>query len=99
MSGIASTLVGAVLSPLADHAPTMPVEPPTLWALLAFGRREFEPTTFNESPIVNPLAGRITSGLVTNTTTLDDQSMNSVITGRTAPPTEPLDSISLTELN
>ena len=84
-SGIASTVVNA-LSPFANDAPTTPVEPPTLWTLLAFARREFEQTV-NQSPTVNPLAGQITNGLVTDTPTLDGQSIDPGITGNIGAPT------------
>ncbi|RWA21144.1 hypothetical protein MELE44368_17215 [Mycolicibacterium elephantis DSM 44368] len=80
-SGTVTSLVNAVLNPFAADAPATPVEPPMMWTLLAFVRREVEPTASNESPIVNPLAGQITTGLVTETSTLDAQSIDPVITG------------------
>jgi len=67
--GMVASLVNAVLNPYAAGAPVAPVEPPTMWTLLAFVRREFEPTVSNESPTGNPLAGQITNGLVTDTPT------------------------------
>ena len=85
-SGMVASLVNAVLNPFAAGAPVAPVEPPTMWTLLAFVRREFEPTVSNESPTVNPLAGQITNGLVTDTPTLDDQSIYPAITGGTGAP-------------
>ncbi len=81
MSGTVATLVGAVLSPSANNAPTMPVEPPALWTVLAFARREFERTFVTESPTVTPLAGQITNGLLTGTSTLTGQSIDPVNTG------------------
>src|SRR6202171_2698133 len=87
--GMVASLVNAVLNPYAAGAPVAPVEPPTMWRLLAFVRREFEPTVSNESPTGNPLAGQITNGLVTDTPTLDDQSIYRAITGGTgAPPAD-----------
>ena len=65
--GLVSTLVNAVLFPFANSAPTTPVQPPTLWTLLAFVRREFELAFSIPSATVNPLAGQITNGLVTDT--------------------------------
>lgn len=85
-SGMVASVVNAVLNPFAAGAPVAPVEPPTMWTLLAFGRREFEPTVSNESPTVNPLAGQITNGLVTDTPTLDDQSTYPTIPGGTGAP-------------
>ena len=81
VSGFVSTLVSAVLSPVANNAPTTPVEPPALWTVLAFARREIERTFVTESPTVNPLAGQITNGLLTGTPTLTGQSIDPVITG------------------
>ena len=95
-----ASLVNAVLNPFAAGAPAAPVEPPTMWTLLAFVRREFEPTVSNESPTVNPLAGQIANGLVTDTPTLDDQSIDPAITGRTGAPLAGMsDLTSLTQLN
>ncbi len=53
VTGIVSSLVSAVLSPFAAGLPALPAEPPTLWTLLAWVRREF----FNSSPTItyNPL--------------------------------------------
>jgi hypothetical protein len=45
--GTVASLVNAVLNPYAAGAPVAPVEPPTMWTLLAFARREFEPTVSN----------------------------------------------------
>jgi hypothetical protein len=45
-SHIVSTLIDSVLSPFAPgSAPTAPVQTPAAFALLAFARREFEPST------------------------------------------------------
>ena len=85
VSGIVSTLVGGVPSPFAGNAPTTPVEPPTLWTLLAFARREFERAFFNQPPTVDPLAGQVTSGLVTATPTLHSPSLDPAITDETSP--------------
>ena len=38
-----------------------------------------------QSPTVNPLAGQITNGLVTDTPTLNGQSIDPAITGETVP--------------
>ncbi|HEY7054191.1 MAG TPA: alpha/beta hydrolase fold domain-containing protein [Mycobacterium sp.] len=80
-ANIVSTLVSAVLSPFANNAPSMPAQPPTVWTLLAFARREFEQALSVPSPIVKPLAGQISGGLVSETPTLDGQSIDTAITG------------------
>jgi acetyl esterase/lipase len=90
-----STLVSAVLSPFANNAPTTPAELPTTWTLLAFVRREFEPTVSNESPTVNPLAGQITNGLVTDTPTLNGQSIDPAITGNIGAPSPALSGLTV----
>ncbi|MBE1551448.1 Zn-dependent metalloprotease [Mycobacterium sp. OAS707] len=48
-AGLAS-LVG--LSPALTDQPLAPAEPPTLWVMLAWVRRQFEETLFNRSPQV-----------------------------------------------
>jgi acetyl esterase/lipase len=83
VSGLVSALVNALLSPFAAGAPAAPAAPPTMWTLLAFARREFERTV--QSPTVDPLAGQIINGLVTDTATLTRQSIAPVITGGTTP--------------
>jgi hypothetical protein len=67
VSRIMSTLINAVLSPFANSAPTAPVPPPAALTLLAFARREFEQAFPTPSTTVNPLAGQITNGLVSDT--------------------------------
>ena len=61
------------------------MEPPTLWTLAAFARREFE-RTVDQSPTVNPLADQNTNGLVTDTPTLTSQSIDPAITGNIGTP-------------
>ena len=56
-----------------------------MWTLLAVVRREFERTV--QSPTVNQLAGQTTNGLVTDTATLNSQSIDPVITGNIGAPT------------
>ncbi|MDT5017818.1 MAG: beta-galactosidase [Mycobacterium sp.] len=53
VTGIVSSLVNAALSPFASGLPSLPADPPTLWTLLAWVRREF----FNGSPTIayNPV--------------------------------------------
>jgi acetyl esterase/lipase len=80
-----ASVVNAVLSPLAAGAPAAPVEAPTTWTLLAFARREFDPTVWSQR--VNPLAGHITNGLVTDTATLHSQSIDPANTANIGAPT------------
>ena len=47
--------------------------------------REFERNLSNQSPDVNPLAGHIQNGIVTETSTLNSQSIDPAITDETAP--------------
>jgi beta-glucosidase/6-phospho-beta-glucosidase/beta-galactosidase len=49
VTGLVSSLVNAALSPFAAGLPALPAEPPTLWTLLAWVRREF----FNSSPTID----------------------------------------------
>jgi beta-galactosidase len=61
VGGLVSSVVSAVLSPFAAGAPTPPADPPGLWTLLAWVRREL----FNESPRINPVINPQTNGLIT----------------------------------
>ncbi|MGA5464044.1 Ig-like domain-containing protein [Mycobacterium sp. NPDC050041] len=47
---LAYTVAAAFLSPFVVGGPTAPVQPPVLWAVLAWVRREFQRTLFNETP-------------------------------------------------
>lgn len=57
VSGVVSGLLGLVMSPLAaTNGPVTPVQPPALWAMLAWVRREFEravSTVFGAPPASN----------------------------------------------
>jgi hypothetical protein len=39
---LVSNVIGFVLNPLAGTAPTTPAQPPLIWSLLAFARKEFD---------------------------------------------------------
>jgi len=64
VSGLVSSVVGLVLSPFATNTPAVPAQPPVLWGLLAWARREFERTfaksgntpTVGTSPVATALA-------------------------------------------
>jgi len=59
-------LVG--FNPLLSSGPTAPVEPPSVWVLLAWVRRQIEHTFFNQTPTANPVqTGQSASGVVTGT--------------------------------
>jgi hypothetical protein len=42
LTNLVSSVVNWVLNPLAGTTPTVPAQPPLIWGLLAFARREFE---------------------------------------------------------
>jgi VCBS repeat-containing protein len=48
---VATTLVSALLAPLLVPGPTAPAEPPLLWAVLGWVRREIARTFFNKTPV------------------------------------------------
>ncbi len=48
--GVAVEVVRALLSPVVWSGPDAPAEPPLVWALLAFVRREIGRTFFNQTP-------------------------------------------------
>lgn len=47
---LAATVAAAFLSPFLTAGPTAPAQPPMLWAVLGWVRREFERTLCNETP-------------------------------------------------
>ena len=67
VSRIVSALIDTVLSPFAGRTPTAPVQQSAALTMLAFARREFEQAISVVSTVLAPLAGHITSGLVTGT--------------------------------
>ena len=48
VANVVSSVINWVLNPLAGTSPTTPAQPPLIWGLLAFARREFE-NFFNAS--------------------------------------------------
>jgi beta-galactosidase len=61
VGGLVSSVVSAVLSPFAAGLPAAPADPPTVWTLLAWVRREL----FNGSPRITPVINPQTNGLIT----------------------------------
>jgi len=59
--GLVSSLVSAARDPFAAGAPAPPAQPPTVWTLLAWVRREL----FNGSPRIDPVINPQTNGLIT----------------------------------
>ncbi|WP_333891973.1 Ig-like domain-containing protein [Mycolicibacterium gadium] len=49
-TGVAGAVVAAMLAPFLAPGPVAPAEPPLLWALLAWTRREIQRTFFNQTP-------------------------------------------------
>jgi beta-galactosidase len=82
VGGLVSSVVGAVLSPFAAGAPAAPADPPTVWTLLAWVRREL----FNGSPSINPVVNpQTTTGLITGnlgSTDPDDDPLTYTVIGR-----------------
>jgi VCBS repeat-containing protein len=50
IAGFASSLVSLFLSPFIAPGPTAPAQPPLLWAVLSWVRREIHRTFFNHTP-------------------------------------------------
>lgn len=61
VGGLVSSVVSAVLSPFAAGLPSAPVDPPSIWTLLAWVRREL----FNGTPRINPVINPQANGLIT----------------------------------
>ena len=61
VGGLVSSVVSAVLSPFAAGLPSAPTDPPTVWTLLAWVRREL----FNGSPKITPVINPQSNGLIT----------------------------------
>ncbi|WP_157897860.1 Ig-like domain-containing protein [Mycolicibacterium rutilum] len=51
---LAHNFVASLLAPIFSHGPSAPAQPPLLWAILDFVRREVQRTFFNRTPIVVP---------------------------------------------
>jgi len=60
VTGLVTSLVSAALSPFAAGLPGLPTEPPSLWTLLAWVRREL----FNGSPTIDYHPEQTTQSLV-----------------------------------
>jgi hypothetical protein len=75
---VVSSVVNWVLNPLAGAAPTTPAQPPLIWGLLAFARREFE-------NFFNALSGRSAS----STALVAPQTTTSLALAAAVPPVNP----------
>lgn len=69
---IATTFVGALLSPFLAPAGPAPASPPLLWAVLGWVQRELQRTFFNSSPVLGQpdeidQDGAVVTGTVTGT--------------------------------
>ena len=54
VSGVVSNVLASVgLSPFISNTPLAPVEPPALWALLAWARRQNQQTLIDETPTIS----------------------------------------------
>ena len=67
LSSIVSAFLGwAGLGPSLNATPDAPVEPPFLWAVLAWVRRQFQRTFFNQTPTAAPVQTTLpTAGVIT----------------------------------
>jgi VCBS repeat-containing protein len=88
---IAAGVVAAFLSPFLAPGPATPAEPPLLWAVLAWVRREVQRTFFNRSPVAidnayttsedSGLAGNVLTDGVDDTDADGDPLTATVVTG------------------
>lgn len=68
VSRVVTTLVNAALSPFAGSAPNRsPVQNPAAFTLLAFARREFEPTTTVDRPTAAVSTSAVDPGFISST--------------------------------
>jgi hypothetical protein len=66
-ASIVSTLIDAVLSPFAGSAPNAPVQTPAAFTMLAFARREFEPSTTVDQPVDAVSTSAVDSDFISST--------------------------------
>jgi VCBS repeat-containing protein len=88
---IAAGVVAAFLSPFLAPGPATPAEPPLLWAVLAWVRREVQRTFFNRSPVAidnayttsedSGLSGNVLTDGVDDTDADGDPLTATVVTG------------------
>ncbi len=67
MSRLVSTVINAVLSPFAGSAPSAPVQTPADFILLAFARREFEPSATVDQPAGAVSTAAVDKGFISST--------------------------------
>lgn len=63
VTNLVSSVIGLVLNPLAGNSPASPAQPPLVWSLLAFARKEFDNffTALAGSPAATSPVARLTS--------------------------------------
>ena len=54
-------------APFVTNSPIAPVEPPTLWAVFAWVRRQFQVTFFNRTPTATPVQLTQSASVITGT--------------------------------
>ncbi|MDT5208095.1 MAG: hypothetical protein QOF67_510 [Mycobacterium sp.] len=74
VANVVSSVINWVLNPLAGTSPTTPAQPPLIWGLLAFARREFE-NFFNA--LSGPTAENVVAPPETTSLALDNTEMAS----------------------
>jgi hypothetical protein len=74
---IVSTVVNAVLSPFAGSAPSEPGQTPAAFTLLAFARREFEPSTTVDQPAAAVTTSAVDPDFISSTHKLGPFSVTS----------------------
>ena len=87
---IAGVLAAFGLNPLAaGGGPIAPAAPPTLWAVLAWVRRQIQVTFFNQTPTAHPVqTSQSATGLITGTVGAVDPDGDRLQYNVTAPPSQ-----------
>ncbi len=81
VANVVSSVINWVLNPLAGTSPTTPAQPPLIWGLLAFARREFD-NFFNA--LSGPSAENVAAPPQTTSLALDNTQMASFVAAAAA---------------